>query len=169
MNTGTPRGFNLANMPQMNGMPPGGFIPQQMNGFTPFPTFGNHPVQIPGGWQPGMQPQPMMMMEDPSMQMQMGMGMHQAGPMRRGGGRFNNQRNGPYARPPRYGNAGGRLSPVRGGGMMGMNGRMGSIGGKWGEGMPAAVGPAEATQGRQIKSYEDLDAVEGPGGGELNY
>lgn len=31
------------------------------------------------------------------------------------------------------------------------------------------VGPREAVQGRSIKSYEDLDAVGGPGGGELNY
>lgn len=31
------------------------------------------------------------------------------------------------------------------------------------------MGPREATQGRSIKSYEDLDAVGGAGSGELNY
>lgn len=29
--------------------------------------------------------------------------------------------------------------------------------------------PREAVQGRSLKSYEDLDAVGGAGGGELNY
>lgn len=33
----------------------------------------------------------------------------------------------------------------------------------------AAIGPSEAVQGRSLKSYEDLDAVAGSGGGELNY
>lgn len=31
------------------------------------------------------------------------------------------------------------------------------------------MGPREAVQGRSLKSYEDLDAVGGAGGGELNY
>lgn len=38
-------------------------------------------------------------------------------------------------------------------------------------GRPAggAPGPREAVAGRSLKSYEDLDAVGGGGGGELNY
>jgi hypothetical protein len=32
-----------------------------------------------------------------------------------------------------------------------------------------AMPPKEAVQGRSLKSYEDLDAVGGSGGGELNY
>ena len=31
------------------------------------------------------------------------------------------------------------------------------------------MGPREAVQGRSIKSYEDLDAVGGGGGSELDY
>lgn len=107
-------------------------------------------------------------------------GMHQAGPMRRGGGRFNNQRPGPYdRRQPRYG-SNGRLSPPRGMGMgmgmgpgMGMMGMMrgsGAGGPKWADGAGVqGIGPQEAIQGRAIKSYQDLDAVGGSGGGELNY
>lgn len=101
--------------------------------------------------------------------------MHQVGPMRRGGGNFN-QRRGPYDRrqsnqTPRYGGMGGRLTPPRNG-MGGRGGMMmgGGGAGKWGDGAGAqTVGPREAVQGRQIKSYEDLDAVGGGGGGELNY
>lgn len=36
-------------------------------------------------------------------------------------------------------------------------------------GAPQGMGPREAVQGRSLKSYEDLDAVGGAGGGELNY
>ncbi|MCJ1474313.1 hypothetical protein MMC13_002971 [Lambiella insularis] len=161
MPAGTPRGFNLASMPMMNGFPPG-FMPPA--GFTAFPTFGNHAVQVPGGWSGSGPP---MMME--------GEGMHQPGPIRRGGGRFQTNRSGPYdRRQPRYGGNNGRLSPPRGGlgGMAGlpMGVRMGSGGGKWGDGAGAqTVGPREAVQGRSLKSYEDLDAVVGGAGGELNY
>ena len=58
----------------------------------------------------------------------------------------------------------------RGGGFQG--------GGKWGDGAGAqAMGPKEAVQGRTLKRYDDLDAVDGgasggAGGGpapELNY
>jgi hypothetical protein len=38
-----------------------------------------------------------------------------------------------------------------------------------GSGQQAMMGPREAVQGRSLKSYEDLDAVGGSGGGELNY
>lgn len=148
----------------MNGFPPG-FVPPA--GFPPFPNFGNHAVQMPGGWAGGGPP---MMME--------GDGMHQAGPMRRGGGRFQSQRPGPYdRRQPRYTGNPGRLTPPRGGGMAGMGGmqmggRMGGGGGgKWGDGAGAqTVGPREAVQGRVIVKYDDLDAVSGSAAGaELNY
>jgi len=79
------------------------------------------------------------------------------GPIRRGGmGGRGNYRSGPYDRRPNQRWEGGR---GRGGG------------GKWGDGAAggAAVGPREATQGRSLKSYEDLDHVAGGGGGELNY
>ena len=125
------------------------------NPFTPFPSFGNHTVQAPSGWQGG----------GPTANG--GEDGHQAGPMRRGGGRFNNQRSGPYDRRPqnpRFG-ANGRLTPPRNG----MPPRMGG-GGKWGDGAGAqTVGPREAVQGRSLKSYEDLDAVGASAGGELNY
>ena len=158
MLAGTPRGFNLASIPMMNGFSPG-FVPP--TGFPPYPNFGNHAVQMPGGWTGGGPP---MMME--------GEAMHQPGPMRRGAGRFQTSRPGPYdRRGPRYGGNTGRLSPQRGGmsGMQ-MGGRIGNGGGKWGDGAGAAsVGPTEAVQGRSLKSYQDLDAVSGAGSGELNY
>ena len=55
--------------------------------------------------------------------------------------------------------------------MMGRGGGGGGGGaGKWGDGVGAqTVGPREAVQGRSLKSYEDLDAVGGVVGGELNY
>ncbi|KAH6690445.1 arsenite resistance protein Ars2 [Plectosphaerella plurivora] len=83
------------------------------------------------------------------------------GPIRRGGmASRGNYRSGPYDRRPNArweGGAGGGRS--RGGA------------GKWGDGAAggAAVGPREATQGRSLKSYEDLDHVASGGGGELNY
>lgn len=87
---------------------------------------------------------------------------HSTGPVRRGGGRFNN-RQGPYDKNNR-----------RGYGNMGMmNGRMGFIaqggggsGGRWGDGAGPSmnvIGPKEAVQGRAIRSYDDLDAP--PAGG----
>lgn len=127
--TGTPRGFNLANMSIMpgNGMQNGMFNPAL------------------GNWDPTS-------MDD----------RHQAGPNRRGGHRFNN-RTGPYDRQNRDGRnrpnaAGGRLTPPPRGGRPGQP--------RFGDGGP---GPVQSTQGRSIKSYEDLDAVGGGGGGELNY
>jgi hypothetical protein len=90
---------------------------------------------------------------------------HQAGPMRRGGGRFTNNRSGPYdrqardGRNPRMGGGNGRLTPPPRGGRPGG-------GARFGEGGP---GPMQSTQGRSIKSYEDLDAVGNGGNGELNY
>lgn len=144
---GTPRGFNL-NAFGMNGMPPLGSFgaPGQFPAF-----FAGHPVQAPAGWAPGSDERG-------------------GGPIRRGGGRFGNQRAGPYDRRPRdqrWGNESGRLSPPGG-----RSGRPGATGaGRWGDGAAggAAVGPREAVAGRSLKSYEDLDAVAGGAGGELNY
>lgn len=99
---------------------------------------------------------------------------HTTGPIRRGGGRFNN-RNNPYDRNNRNGNMNrgfGNLPP----GMMGN--RMGFIaqggggqGGKWGDGAGGgvnAIGPREAVQGRSLRSYEDLDAMPAGGGNNNN-
>lgn len=146
MQTGTPRGFNLNHFQLgMGPVPPPGFAM-----FLP----------------PGMQgpPWPGMSGDDRGF----------VGPIRRGGGaRFPNSRPGPYdrrPRDPRFGGESGRLSPpgVRAG-QLRITG--GNAGGRWGDGAAggAAVGPREAVQGRSLKSYEDLDAVAGIGGGELNY
>ena len=149
-------------MPILSNFPPGFPNPSNFSSFPP--AFGNHTVQPPSGWLNGAGPT--------------GNGddtNHHPGPIRRGGGRFNGTtRPGPYDRRQgsshRYGNN-GRLTPpgARNGAGGGM--RNASIGaGKWGDGAGAqTVGPKEAVQGRSIKSYEDLDAVAGSGGGELNY
>lgn len=159
---GTPRGFSLANMPYMgNGPVPAGFPGMAAGGMA---MMGMGPT----GWASGGN----LMGE-----------LHQPGAMRRGG-RFN-QRPGPYdRRGGRYANASnGRLSPVRG---MPLGGRVaGTAGAPFvpaghpaaamvGAGFPdantgAGMAPREAVQGRSLKSYEDLDAVGGGGGGELNY
>lgn len=161
---GTPRGFNLANMPLMTTFPPGFPPPSSL---PPFPAaFGNHTVQPPTGW-PGSTPF-LANGDDP----------HQPGPLRRGGARFNNttRPGGPYDRrqAPRYGGI-GRLTPPRNGVTgdrpirVGAGGIVGGAG-KWGDGAGAqTVGPREAVQGRSLKSYEDLDAVGASAGGELNY
>lgn len=159
MAVGTPRGFNLQNMPMMAGFPQN-FNPAGQ--FAPYANFGSHTVQSPGGY---MAMNGGMMNTDRI--------LHQTGPMRHGGARTNNLRPGPYDRrqQPRYTND-GRLDPMvnnmgnpmarRGGGFGGA--------GKWGDGAGAqTVGPKEAVQGRTLKRYDDLDAVEGAGGGELNY
>lgn len=122
-------------------------------------------------------------------------GLHNPGVIRRG---RQQNRSGPYdRRGPRYpGGAGGapsggsgRLSPR---GMFGAGGRLppsaapynipaghpaaaamaagfGPMRWDGGAGGAQAMGPKEAVQGRSLKSYEDLDAVGGSGGGELNY
>lgn len=82
--------------------------------------------------------------------------------MRRGG-RMQNNRFGPYDR--RGGgrqNSSGRLSPRSAGIVPGGFGGDGAAGTR-------GIGPTEATAGRTVKSYQDLDAVGGGGGGELNY
>ncbi|KAJ5042132.1 uncharacterized protein L3040_004689 [Drepanopeziza brunnea f. sp. 'multigermtubi'] len=146
MPAGTPRGFNLSNYGQI-GMPP-------MQGFgqSGFPAF--FPGNIPAGnWNTGGD----------------GRG---GGPIRRGARQYQpSARPGPYDRRPtqqRFGENVGRLSPPPGVRRSGMPG-----GGRWGDGAAGgaggAVGPREAVQGRSLKSYEDLDAVAGGAGGELNY
>ena len=126
-------------------------------GFGGFPNFGNHPVQMPTGWAGGMQAT---MGGD-------GGGMHQGGPIRRGGLRGQNNRFAPYDRRGGHRNStSGRLSPRGAGGLPG-----GFIGGDGAQGA-RGIGPSEATAGRTMKSYQDLDAVGGGGGGaggELNY
>jgi hypothetical protein len=53
--------------------------------------------------------------------------------------------------------------------MMAAGGFADAMGDGGGGHQQAAMGPREAVQGRSLKSYEDLDAVGGSGGGELNY
>ena len=134
------------------------------------PTFGNHTVQPP---QWGMN----MMNGADGMELH-----HTAGPMRRGRGGFAGgmRSAGPYDRRQqgqRFGN--GPMMMGSAGNPMGM--RRGGFGGggKWGDGAGAqAMGPKEAVQGRVLKRYDDLDAVDGGatgaaggagGGAELNY
>ncbi|KAH7123792.1 hypothetical protein B0J11DRAFT_321647 [Dendryphion nanum] len=135
--TGTPRGFTLANIPfNMAG--------NGQNGMNLPQFYGN--AMGGGNWDGNFG----------------GDERHQAGPARRGGGRFNN-RSGPYdrqgGRNGRFPGANGRLTPPPRGGRAGG-------GGRFGDGGP---GPAVSTVGRQLKSYEDLDAVGNGGNGELNY
>lgn len=137
---GTPRGFNLANMPFVAGNN------SVQNGFN-LPAYFN-PALSGGNWDPSFN------QDD----------RHQAGPMRRGGGRYNN-RSGPYdrnqrdGRNGRYNGGNGRLTPPPRGGRVGG-------GGRFGDGGP---GPVQSTQGRSIKSYEDLDAVGNGESKELEY
>lgn len=161
---GTPRGFSLANLPYLvsPGGIPSGFPPTGMPGLVgagpPAPWGGTGLVPSETGQ------------------------LHQPGVMRRGGRQSN--RSGPYDRR-RGGN--GRLSPVRG--MYGPGGRVPPPNVTVPPGHPAAamvtpntfpdamaagsgpqaMPPREAVQGRSLKSYEDLDAVDGSGSGELNY
>ena len=146
MPAGTPRGFNLQNigMPQMA---MGGSF-----GFPPF--FGGQNGQSPLVYSPAND--------------------RGGGPMRRGGRPYQtNSRPGPYDRPgqarpqQRWGDNAGRLSPPGGR----SRGGAGGAASRWGDGAAGggAVAPREAVQGRSLKSYEDLDAVEGAGSGELNY
>ena len=85
------------------------------------------------------------------------------GPMNSGGG-FGASMPGPYARNDARGMRGG--PPLVMGGRMGM--MAGGVNGP--EGGAGAMGPREAVAGRQLRSYEDLDADKGDAGiGELNY
>ena len=136
---GTPRGFNLANMPF-------GMTGNNMQNGMNFQSLFN--PAITGNFDSGFGH------DD----------RNPGGAMRRGAGRFN-ARTGPYDRQQRDGRNGrfngtsGRLTPPPRGG------RPGGVA-RFGDGGP---GPVQSTQGRSIKSYEDLDAVGNGGGGELNY
>ncbi|KAF2459993.1 hypothetical protein BDY21DRAFT_413777 [Lineolata rhizophorae] len=146
MPTGTPRGFNLANMPF--GMPGG------------FGTGMATPAAIQAYFNPSNWPAGGNMNGDEE--------RHATGPMRRNfrmagagprvAGPYDRQ--GKDSRNMRWNS--GRLTPPRSQG-----GRPG--GGRFGDGGASTVGPREAVQGRSLKSYEDLDAVEGGGNGELDY
>ncbi|KAL2757626.1 hypothetical protein ACRALDRAFT_2071668, partial [Sodiomyces alcalophilus JCM 7366] len=121
-----------------------------MNGMMPIPGF----PMPPGGFPPFMPGSNGM----PGVGWAGGAGDHRdgPGPIRRGGmGGRGNYRTGPYDRRMNQRWDGGR-------------GRSGA--GRWDGGAGGAtVGPREATMGRSLKSYEDLDHVAGGGGGELNY
>ncbi|KAG9242232.1 putative zinc finger protein [Calycina marina] len=144
MPAGTPRGFNLQNV----GMPPGA-----TGGNFGFQPFVGGPAMFATG------------------------NDRNGGPMRRGGrAHQNNSRAGPYDRPgqqprpgqQRWSDNGGRLSPT--GGRSRGGGASASGGSRWDDGgATGTVPPREAVAGRSLRSYEDLDAVEGAGGGELNY
>lgn len=151
MPTGTPRGFNLGTMQAMGAM--GGFpvMPPMPPGFGGYPVAMPNPMAFTNG----------AFGADPSMM------MGGVGPMRRGGGRFGggNRMPGPYDRQQA---AGGRRGfGGAGRGMMGGMGRPSRFPDAAPGGM--AMGPQEATQGRALKSYEDLDAVSGAEGAELDY
>ncbi|KAF2751020.1 hypothetical protein M011DRAFT_190647 [Sporormia fimetaria CBS 119925] len=127
---GTPRGFNLAQMPfpmAGNGL---------QNGFNMQALFN---PAVTGGWEAGFG----------------GDDRRQGGPMRHSNSRYGgNSRSGPYDRQGRDNRRGfnGRLTPPRGGGSR-----------------YDAPAPMQSMQGRSIKSYEDLDAVDNGNSGELDY
>lgn len=138
----------------------GHFPNRETNGTPRGFSLGNMPVHVPGFGPPV----PFAGMFNPAIHPGWGRapgddGGHQGGPMRRNGPRFNT-RSGPYDRQQRDGRNsrynGGRLTPPRG--VRGV--------GRSGDGGP---GPLQSVQGRQLKSYEDLDAVAGGGGEELDY
>lgn len=133
--------------PVSMGMPVGAGMPQ--NGTAMFAP--------PAGYMPGMA------------------GIPGVGPIRSmGGGRnhFSGLNGGARGMPGPYARNDGR--GMRGAGtpamMMAGRGPMGAIGMGMGvEGGAGAMGPREAVAGRQLRSYEDLDADKGEGTGELNY
>lgn len=145
---GTPRGFNLGNIPfgALPGMGNGPPSAMQMAAFLQSQGLSNPNWGGNAG-------------DDDR---------HGAGP-RRTNNRYNNNRApGPYdrqnkdSRNARW-NSSGRLTPPRGGRPPIGNPR-------FSEGGSSTLGPREAVQGRAIKSYEDLDAAGTSNGtGELDY
>lgn len=160
--TGTPRGFQLNQQFPM-GFPMGAGMPQPMGGGPGMPgmwTPTGQAVPMPAGWGQGMPAYaagagPMRNMGRNAMPVG-GAGMNGFGGARMPG---------PYARMDGRGrmpSMSGARPGMGGGPMMGMGmGRM--------EGGAGAMGPVESVQGRQMRSYEDLDADKGEGTGELNY
>jgi len=147
MPAGTPRGFNLGNMPFLPGMNNGG-PPNAMQMAAMFAAQGMSAPSWGG-----------IAGDDDR---------HGAGP-RRTGNRYNSNRPaGPYDRQNKDGrnmrwNNSGRLTPPRGGRPPIGNPR-------FSEGGAATLGPREAVQGRALKSYEDLDAAGASNGtGALDY
>ncbi|KAK4545658.1 hypothetical protein LTR36_002611 [Oleoguttula mirabilis] len=150
--TGTPRGFQLSTQFQGMGFQPG------------MGTVGN------GGLQ--MFPTPQMAMGmTPGFAGPMTMGYPTGvGPMRTmGRGSFAMNGSGPGRMPGPYARNDGRgpRGPPMGG--LGRGPMVGAGGGGALEGGAGAMGPREAVAGRQLRSYEDLDADKGEGTGELNY
>ena len=138
--SGTPRGFNLSNMP----FNVGSGVPNP----AAFQAFLAQQGISPANFGPDDR--------------------HSGGAMRRQGNRYNNRVSGPYDRQAKdqrgmRWNGSGRLTPPRS-----MNGRPNGMG-RFTEGGAATVGPREAVQGRSLKSYEDLDAADGSGNGVLDY
>ena len=150
---GTPRGFNLNQHFQTGGFPVAVGVPGNAMG----------PSMFPGqmGGMPGWGPVPNMGAM-PGMQGGVGPVRHPGRSNMNGMGRMP----GPYARP----DGRGRLPSMGGGRSGGVPPFMGPImGGIAPEGGSAAMGPAEAVQGRSLKSYEDMDAAGDKGTGELDY
>jgi len=147
MPTGTPRGFQLSQQLPMGFPMPAG-LPSAVAPGAGLPMFAapnGVPMPIPS-WSPagftgGVGPM-------------RNMGRNNFGGMN-GYGRMP----GPYAR-----NDGRGRMPAMGGGRGPVTFGIGGL-----EGGAGAMGPREAVLGRQIRSYEDLDADKGEGTGELNY
>lgn len=156
--TGTPRGFQLNHSAMPMGFPmaaagmPGMGAPGTM--FAGVPQMGMQPGGFGGPvYTAGVGPMRNMSRSNNNF----------AGGMNGSGGA---RMPGPYARNDGRGMRGGP------GGLPGMpgNGRGGMTMGAGGlEGGAGAMGPREAVAGRQLRSYEDLDADKGEGTGELNY
>jgi hypothetical protein len=151
LNTGTPRGFSLQNM----GTNMMGFNQNAMMGM------GMQNMAAAAGFVPGVN------FNNPE-----GTNGHSGGPVRRGGRGYGGRPNQPYDRNQRsmqrgIGNVQSMLNGMGGTPYNSILAQGGyKSGGKWGDGAgnPMNVrGPPEATQGRSIKSYEDLDAQ--PDGG----
>ncbi|ODH45161.1 hypothetical protein ACO22_00367 [Paracoccidioides brasiliensis] len=144
MPTGTPRGFNLANMPFGfgNGPMPGGTsfhgLPPSATGFAGFMNGAGHPGNWAGN---GLSMTGSAPSGDPS-------ALHSSGVIRRGN-RYSGNRIGPYDRRGGRFGAGGsggsmngneRLSPIRIGGMFTAGGRLPSTGAAYiPPGHPAAI------------------------------
>lgn len=145
---GTPRGIGMQNMPS-NLNPMTSMNQMGMMGLPDNPFFSSYPMQSSAGRYPG-QPNGM-----PN-----SMGRSNLGPVRRGGDHRMGGRyvRGPYDRPPGGARGDGQSSMAR-------------ATNRWGDGGGGTMGPREAVQGRSLKSYEDLDAVDqgAKASSELNY
>jgi hypothetical protein len=173
----------------VTGMPPNGMSGPGFPGFMAHHSVHTPPGGWPGNGMPGPDATAMMGMHQPGVMRRGNSRLNsnnRSGPYDRRG---NNQRYGNNpAQSPGIGmgmgmNMGmgmgisgppGRMMSGPVGSGSGMGGPGGAISGnRWGDGMApggaGVMGPREAVQGRQLKSYEDLDAMGGDGAGELNY